>query len=732
MPGSQHESYSDNMVTSGSARELKSAVPGASTNEIIDRAFREPYYRFLLLMAAIWRNWYWVTPFSLVLSAILGILVYFHSKEKYTSEVWVQVFMEHPYIVFASEQSRGESIAVVYALLQAIYSPPILKDAWLRITEKAREEGIDITSSAKKRDPIRWLSSNIRMNQRGESPVYNVSVTASEPRLAQLILEGIITSYIESVEADSKKRNFSIIENLQVIAELKQKEIDALNREYDSLARTIAIQGGDLPSELNNKIYGIQQNPISMQIITLEAEIAALDIMIKLNRNVLSDESEIPDSEVEGNLYQYPTMQQLFKEKADLKIKLEEYSEKYTSDAAIIRQTNDRLDAIDKQIDKAREELLPDLKDQWRATVRQLAHREILTSEQQIKKHESQIKTLKDANLKNLTREGDTVTIVNKAMEVLTAKNREEQVYTKLMARLGMLKTEMGAMSQVDLISQASFPEFPDGHLRFRQSVMGCVLGFVIPFLLAWGRELSRPRFYHMSQFPVMFPSVSRETVAGLPRSGRESAMSKRQKQAFHFSVDDICNNFCFGRSFAEKHVFLFSSVRNDDGQSLLALSVAERIAQMKKQPVLLIDVHGDSPRLRNLVGVESKASLSDVLAMRLSLNEAIVRDSHQPNLFFLPDGPSQENSAIDLFSDGKFDMLLKELRKHYSTIIISTPPMERSSGSQMMCHFADAVVVALRLYDTPRKNTEKLYERLFEIGKPITSFMISGISAGK
>jgi len=61
--------------------------------------------------------------------------------------------------------------------------------------------------------------------------------------------------------------------------------------------------------------------------------------------------------------------------------------------------------------------------------------------------------------------------------------------------------------------------------------------------------------------------------------------------------------------------------------------------------------------------------------------------------------------------------------------IMISAPPMERSSGSHVLCHFADAVILALRLYDTPRANTERLYERFVAVGKPITSFIISGLS---
>ena len=733
MSGSHNVNYSDDMKATGAALSRQPAAPGTSMNELIDRAFREPYYRFLLFLAALWRHWYWVLPFSIILGGLLGGLTYFITEEQYSSEAWVRIYMEQPYIAFPQQHSREEAIAIVLASLQILRSPKIVENAWLRIGEKATTEGVDISNITKKKDPKKWLRSKIKITQQAESPLYIVSFTTTNPRLSYLILDSIMSCYFKAMDEDYKKRSNGIIESLQGIADEKKIEIDALNREYNRLAREIATEGGDLPSELSKMIVSTTQTPLAMSIASLEAEIAAEEIMIKLNRNVLEDESEIPDSEVEGDLFQYPTMLQLLKEKADLQIRLEERMQKYDSeDARQVRQIQDKLDILEKSIEKATTELLPDMKKYWRASLRQQAHREILLSEQKVEQMKKQIESLQASNVKSQTKDANTVEIVNKAIETLTTRNREEEVFGKLLQRVGMLKTEKDAREQVDLISPASVPQFPDSSQRLRQGILVFILGFFAPVLLAWGTELLRPRFYHMSQFPIMFPGVSRETVAGMPRSGREASMSKSQKQAFYFSVDEIGNNLCFGRSFVGNRVFLFSSVCNDDGQTLLALSVAEKIALMRQKPVLLIDTHGDSARLRNLVGVESKASLADVLAMRLSINEAIVRDSQQPNLFFLPDGPSQHNSAIDLLSDGKFEMLLRELRNHYCAIIISAQPMERSSGAHVLCHYADAVVVALRLYDTPRKNTERLYERLFEVGKPINSFMISGVSAGK
>ncbi len=731
MSGSPNEYYSVETGNRGSAKGRKAPLPGTSTNEMIDRVFREPFFRFLLFLTALWRNWYWAFPASLILGVALAAATYLYTDQQYTSEAWLRVQLQQPYIAFPTQHTPAEAMAIVQSTLQIIYSPPVMEIAWPRIAEKAQADGIDISDIMKKQDPQRWLANNVNVRQRSESPIHIVSFTTKDPRLSQLILESIIAGYFDTMAVDNKKRNDYLTPKLEEIARLKKNEIEALNTEYNRYSRQIAEMGGDLPSELNKTIVGTQ-TPLANQIIGLEAEIASLEIMIRLNRNVLSDESEVPDSEVEADVLSNPLIQELMTERIYLQDKLEKDSEKYPPESFFVVKTQKKLDDVENRIESARESLLPDMKLQWKARMRKLAHNDILQSQQNIELLKSQVKSLQDANIKQQAKDGDVAKIINDAVEALTKRNREEQVYATLMSRIDVLKTETYAQDQVDQISTANMPSYPDANRRLRMAMLSFLIGMALPLLLAWGRELSCPRFYHLSQFPMMFPGVSRETVAGLSRSGRETEMNKRQRQAFYFSVDEICNNLCFGQSFADSRTFLFSSVRSDDGQAQLALSVAEKIAQMKKKPVLLIDTHGGSPRLRNLVGVEGKAGLADVLNMRQGLNESIVRDSHQPNLYFLPDGPSSGDSSIDLFSDGKFEMLLKELRNHYGTIIISARPFERSSGSHVLCHFVDAVVLALRMYDTPRKNTERIYERFVEVGKPITSFLISGISAGK
>ena len=700
--------------------------------EIIDRAFREPYYRFLLFLAAIWRNWYWVLPFSLILGGIAGGATYYFSKDRYTSEVWIRVYMDQPYIVFPPQQSHGQVASSVQTLLQIIYSPGVMNNAWEEILRQANVEGIDLTEIVARDRPARWLANNISVRQRGESSVHVLSFTTTNPRLSMLILDSIIRNYLTFIAKGNTTRSEGNVTKLKSIATDKKGDIESLNNEYDKLAVKLAEQGKDFPTELNRMVLAAQTS-IPYQIDMLKADISALEILVEWNRDVLDDEDDgtaLPDSVVEFSFYQHPVVVQIIDERVALLDELEKQKPRFkTEEAKALQTIRAKIDEVDKRIERARDEFLSDLKKQLKASLRQSAHQEMLATEKRIEQLGRQIDILKEANIRNQTRDASTVKEVNETLEIVTQRNREQRIYDILMQRIDMLNTERDAQDQVDQLSEASPPQFPDDDQRFRKSGMMFVLGLVVPLLLAWGRELHRPRFYHLSQFPIMFPNVARETVAGISRSGPETNMNRREKEAFYFSVDEICNNYCFGKSFAGSGVFLFSSVRNDDGQTLLALSVAERIAQMKKKPVLLIDTHGKSPRLRNLVGVEGKASLADILEMRVSINDALVRDTQQPNLFFLPDGPSANDSSIELFSDGTFEMLLKELRNHYGTIIISTRPMERSSASQFLCNFADEVVLAVRLYNTLRQNTERLYERLYDIGKPVTSFMISGIS---
>ena len=704
---------------------------GLSTNEIVSRAFREPFFHLLLFVGAVWRNAFWILPSSVILAACFGSLYFTTSPKKYTSRAWVRIYNEPRYIAFPRQYSRDETAAMVQANLQFIYSPPVLLNAWTAIVEKSNAEGIDISHLMEMREPTEWLSNSIHVQRRGESPIYIFSFTTENSRLSQLILESLMTSYFSFISQSNKSNESGQRESLLENANVKRKEIEDLHTQYIRIVSQITEAGGEIPSDMNRLITA--QTSLSTQIIELDSQIRSQEILLALNRKMVIDGPEITDGEIEADVYANPIMVQLLSERVQLlddqeRRRLRDEGEDSPGMLKIQRQLED----LEKRIQSSTERLALEVKQRRKAEGQEFARKKVTESEQLIEQLKSQVASLREANRDQQSKEGNRSKLITEALEVQAMKNREEQVYNILMQQLGVLNTESAAPEQVDLISKADLPAFADTGSRNRMTVLLCLFGFLIPVAIAWGREVLSPRFYHASQFPILFPGVAMEAIADVPLPGYEHHMSERQKLAYYRSIDEACCNFCFGPAFRGAGVFLFSSVYNDDGQAQLALSVAEKIAQMKKKPVLLIDTHGKNPLLRQLFGVEDNGSLSDVLSMQRSLSDAIVSDSQQQNLYFLSDGPSPNHSMIDLFSDGRFEMLLKELKKHYPTIIISAAPIQESPASQLLCHYADSVVLSLRIFETLRKETEATCERLANIGTPVNAFMVAGIAGKK
>jgi len=706
-------------------------INGLSTNEIMSRTFREPFFHFLLFMGALWRNAFWIVPSSVILAACLGGLYFMTSTEKYTSRAWIRIFNEPRYIAFPRQYSREETAAMVQANLQFIYSPPVLNNAWTSIMEKSNAEGIDISYIMELREPTEWLSNNIHVQRRGESPIYIFSFTTENSRLSQLILESLMTSYFSFISQSNKSNESSQRESLLESANVKRKDIEDLHTQYLRIVNQITEAGGEIPSDMSRLITS--QPSLSIQIIETESQIRSQEILLALNQKMIADGPEITDGEVEADVYTNPIMVQLLAERVQL---LDDRERRLLRDESEDTQgmlKNQRqLDDLEKRIQNTAERLAQEAKQRRKAEGQEMARKKITESEQLIEQLKSRVVSLREANRDQQSKEGNRSKLITEALEVQAMKNREEQVYNILMQQLGVLNTESAAPEQVDLISKADFPAFADTGSRNRMTMLLCLFGFLVPIMIAWGREVLSPRFYHSSQFPILFPHVAMEAIADVPLPGYEHHMSERQKLAYYQSIDETCCNFCFGPAFRGTGVFLFSSVVNDDGQAQLALSIAEKIAQMKKKPVLLIDTHGENPILRQLFGVKDNGSLSDVLSIQQSLNDAIVSDSQQQNLYFLPDGPSPGHSMIDQFSDGRFEMLLNELKKHYPTIIISTAPIQESPTSQLLCHYADSVVLSLRIFETLRKETEVTCERLANIGTPVNAFMVAGIAGKK
>ncbi|MCL2346834.1 MAG: hypothetical protein FWC50_01095 [Planctomycetaceae bacterium] len=706
---------------------LPSTLP--ATSDIVNRAVWEPYFRFLLFFASIWRNWYWSIPLGIILGGCLGALGFLTTTLYYPSQAWIHIHYQRRFVAFPDlNLPREEYLMFVSTQIVLFHSDMVIRPAWAKIVHDAKSEGIDIRSLLKMNDPIQWLTRRLQITADENSQVHVVSFETSDPRLSQFILESILSSYFDYLKRSSTDSTSGLITDLKRYAENKRADIEALNREYELLIKRIIEGGGRIPSDKDMQMeYDTLYNDAAM----IDAEIEAKKVELEYNKKAVTREVNLPDAVVEALVYSDKQMIELLSEKYTLLDRLERKTKLYANpNDPIVLAAQKAVDDVNKRIEDLSIKLLPDAKLRWIAGIRQDAQTKVMMLEEEIRSLERMGTTLQDRRQEKLVVSSTLSQAVIEATNLKFKILREEEVYNTLLARINVLTTENNAPSRVEQLSQrATVTEFPDTSKRNRTAVIYGMAGFMFAVALGWGRESLSARFYHLMQLHLLYPDVMLREIHGMPRPGLKNIFSSRSAQLLKQSVEEVCNDFCFGKNFQGVKTLMLSSIRLDDGQSLLAVRIAEKMTQMKKEPVLLIDAHFQNNRVMNLLGIDSiRGGLADVLAMRLSINDAILRVDAKPNLHFLPASTS-DLSDIEFYGDGKMKMLLAELARHYSMVIITAPPFRVSSGTYTLATHVDATAVVLRLYDTNRSQTEKAYRQLCDINAGPNGFLVAGVS---
>lgn len=145
-----------------------------------------------------------------------------------------------------------------------------------------------------------------------------------------------------------------------------------------------------------------------------------------------------------------------------------------------------------------------------------------------------------------------------------------------------------------------------------------------------------------------------------------------------------------------------FTSSVPNEGKTTIALNYA--IEQARTSRTLLIEADLRKPSMLQTLGLEpTKVGLGDVLQKggAMASVEEVTRHLPNLNLTILPAGKAERN-PLDLLMDGSFGKLLSELKNHYETIIIDTPPIELVSDALPIGREATGLVYIVRAGETP------------------------------
>lgn len=161
-------------------------------------------------------------------------------------------------------------------------------------------------------------------------------------------------------------------------------------------------------------------------------------------------------------------------------------------------------------------------------------------------------------------------------------------------------------------------------------------------------------------------------------------------------------------------HVVVVSSSVPGEGKSFVSRNLALSIAAADLR-VLLVEADLRRPTLAEDFGVERIPGLSDVLAGRATLDEAL-RPWGPSGLTILPSGYLPPNPS-ELLGSAAASRLLNKLRERFDVVVFDTPPLLPVTDGAVLATLADGVILVVREGKTSRHQLGLSVQRLERVG---------------
>jgi len=156
-----------------------------------------------------------------------------------------------------------------------------------------------------------------------------------------------------------------------------------------------------------------------------------------------------------------------------------------------------------------------------------------------------------------------------------------------------------------------------------------------------------------------------------------------------------LCTRIVYADQSAAANVILITSPGPGEGKSITAANLALTMAREYQRPTCIVDANLRSPRLRELFGLPDGPGLSDVLAGRTPLNEALTM-IETLGVTVLPAGPCPQHPA-ELLGTSMMRQTIDFLRMQFDRIVIDTSAALARADLGLVTPLVDRIVLVVR-----------------------------------
>lgn len=173
----------------------------------------------------------------------------------------------------------------------------------------------------------------------------------------------------------------------------------------------------------------------------------------------------------------------------------------------------------------------------------------------------------------------------------------------------------------------------------------------------------------------------------------------------------------------------LITSSLPSEGKTTTAANTAISLAQTGAK-VLIIDADMRRPRLHSVFNISNGEGLSTLLSSELKEEDVIriVKTDEGTRLNLLTSGPIPPNPA-ELLGSKQMVNLVKILNKHFTHVVIDSPPITSFTDGVLIASMVDGVILVVHSGKSSRQVVRRAKQSLMDVGAKIVGVVLNNVN---
>lgn len=544
-------------------------------------------------------------------------------------------------------------------------------------------------------DPAAALASRVSLRLIPETYVLQISVEDADPKMAQLLTNGVARTYIESNVEMALATGGFMIDELYAQIEPMRKDIAAKEQKQIELARVAHYFA---PDE--------QESSIGTRISQVEAELTKLLISLG-ERKALFD--SIAEIERRGGSYESvsvvaddPIIIKLKEEALRLEQEVQELSATFQRGHPTRQAAAAKLAEMPRRVAAATEKIIDKAKTEYAVEQRRAADLE--------------------AQLRTMREEGLDLSQAKRQIEALGSEIKEHRrIYELVTTRIQEIDLNQETLiNNITLLQPAAEPRVP---VRPRKAMnllagiaLGLFLGLGAAFFVDYLDNTIRGSedIEHFLGLPLLAMSPKTDDV--------DSVGTKEALQTLRTSVLFASK----GRSLNVLHV---TSAGPAEGKTRTAVQLAKTLAAAGER-VLLVDADLRRPTVHKHLGVSREHGLSSYMMSAEggdTWRHYVKKVDDVESLDILTSGPLPPK-PVELFGSDRFADLIAQFKRSYQWVVIDSPPVASLADSLVLGSLAEMTVLVIKHKQNDRDLVLRSVESLRKVETNVIGAVLNAV----